>query len=341
MLGPSGEVLYVGKSVAVRTRLLSYFRAERGEKAAEIIGHAHAVEWDHLPSEFAALLHEFRLIKRLRPPYNVEHKRDSSVCYIKLTREAVPRLLVAGHVTSDGSEYFGPFRGRARITEAVRAVADLLELRDCAADTPMRLADQMQLFRLAEDPRCVRGQVGRCVAPCAGGCTHAEYLARIARARAFLEGETDEPLQLLRARIHTAARRLQFEYAAELRDRADSLELVQQELLQLGRTVESLSFAYTVPGHAGEDRVYLVRRGSVRAELPAPRTTPERRALETQACELFSRTEPETLGLRAHEAQEVLLVARWFRLHPEELERTVPASAWTGPPPTPDAAAGH
>ena len=54
MLGPSGEVLYVGKSVHVRTRLLSYFRAERGEKAAEIIGHAHALKWDYAPSEFAA-----------------------------------------------------------------------------------------------------------------------------------------------------------------------------------------------------------------------------------------------------------------------------------------------
>src|SRR5688572_11829546 len=74
MIGPSDEVLYVGKSIRVRTRLLSYFRAERGEKAAEIVGHAHRIEWEYVPSEFAALLHEFRLIKRYRPPYNVEHK---------------------------------------------------------------------------------------------------------------------------------------------------------------------------------------------------------------------------------------------------------------------------
>ncbi|WP_257458505.1 UvrB/UvrC motif-containing protein [Archangium lipolyticum] len=323
MRGPSGEVLYVGKSVKVRTRLLSYFRAQRGEKAAEIIGHAHEVEWEYVPSEFAALLEEFRLIKRWRPPFNVEHKRDSLLCFIKLTREPVPRLLVVGQVINDGCEYFGPVRGRQRAVEAVRAVSDLLELRDCPSDTPMRLADQIDLFGLREDPRCIRGQVGRCVAPCAGGCTRTEYLARVAQARNFLNGLTEQPLAQLRERMSMASSRLQFEYAADLRDRAETLEGVQAELVRVGQDVERLSFLYTVPGHDGEDRVYIVRRGSVRAELSAPQTPGERLALEEKASEIFERPEPRTVGLRAHEAQEVLLVARWFRLNPAELERTV------------------
>jgi excinuclease ABC subunit C len=329
MRGPSGEVLYVGKSVRVRTRLLSYFRAPRGEKAAEIIGHAHAVEWDYVPSEFASLLEEFRLIKRWRPLYNVEHKRDSLLCFIKLTREPVPRLLVVGHVINDGAEYFGPLRGRQAVTEAVRAISDLLELRDCASDTPMRLADQIELFRLKEDPRCMRGQVGRCLSPCAGGCTRTEYVARVDQARDFLNGVTEQPLALLRERMSIASRRLQFEYAAELRDRAETLERVQGELLQIGQFVERLSFVYTVPGHDGEDRAYVIRRGSVRAEMAAPRTPHERLALETAVGEVFERPEPATIGLRAHEAQEVLLVARWFRLNPEELERTVAAATFS------------
>ncbi|HZH75503.1 MAG TPA: UvrB/UvrC motif-containing protein [Archangium sp.] len=327
MRGPSGELLYVGKSVKVRTRLLSYFRAQRGEKAAEIIGHAHGVEWDYLPSEFAALLEEFRLIKRWRPLYNVEHKRDSSLCFIKLTREAVPRLVVVGHVINDGAEYFGPLRGRQSATEAVRAVGEMLELRDCPSDTPMRLADQIELFRLREDPLCIRGQVGRCLSPCVGGCTRTEYLAHIAQARDFLNGATEQPLTLLRERMSLASRRLQFEYAAELRDRTATVERVQAELVRIGRFVERLSFVYTVPGHDGDDRVYIIRRGSVRAELAIPRTAHERLSLEEKATEIFEKPEPRTVGLRAHEAQEVLLVARWFRLNPSELERTVPVQA--------------
>src|SRR5690606_41769553 len=91
MIGPSGEVLYVGKSVRVRTRLLSYFRARRGEKAAEIIGHAHGIEWDYVPNEFAALPTEMRHTKRRRPVYNVEHKRDRQSRPLKVTRAPAPR----------------------------------------------------------------------------------------------------------------------------------------------------------------------------------------------------------------------------------------------------------
>ncbi|WP_223633515.1 nuclease [Corallococcus sp. EGB] len=330
-LGPAGELLYVGKSVRVRTRLLSYFRAEEGEKAWEIVAQAHQVEWEYTASEFAALLHEFRLIKSHRPLFNVEHKRDRAHCFLQLTREAVPRLRVVGQPGGGGSaEYFGPFHGRHTMADVVRAVNDLLELRDCPSETPMRLADQIQLFPLKDDPRCMRGQTARCLSPCAGGCTTAEYLAQVALARAFLNGESDRPLVILRERMAMAARRLQFEYAAELRDRAERLENVQAWIVELGRTLRRLSLVYTVRGHGGEDRVYVLRRGRIRAEVPAPQTPEEHAMLDARVQDIFSVPEPEAIGLRAQEAQEVMLVAKWFRLHPDELESTVPAPSRAG-----------
>ncbi|HUP19982.1 MAG TPA: nucleotide excision repair endonuclease, partial [Gemmatimonadota bacterium] len=84
LIGAQDQVLYVGKSVRVRSRLLSYFRADRGEKAAEIVVFARRVEWDDLPSEFSALLREFRLIRRLRPPFNVQHKKERAVCFLRI-----------------------------------------------------------------------------------------------------------------------------------------------------------------------------------------------------------------------------------------------------------------
>ncbi|NNB98836.1 nuclease [Corallococcus exiguus] len=329
--GPAGELLYVGKSVRVRTRLLSYFRADEGEKAWEIVAQAHQVEWEYTASEFAALLHEFRLIKSHRPLYNVEHKRDRAHCFLQLTREAVPRLRVVGQPGGGGrAEYFGPFHGRHTMADVVRAVNDLLELRDCPSETPMRLADQIQLFPLKDDPRCMRGQTARCLSPCAGGCTTAEYLAQVALARAFLNGESDRPLIILRERMAMAARRLQFEYAAELRDRAERLENVQAWIVELGRTLRRLSLVYTVRGHGGEDRTYVLRRGRIRAEVPTPRTPEEQAALDARVRDIFDVPEPEAIGLRAQEAQEVMLVAKWFRLHPAELDATVPAHARAG-----------
>ena len=322
MYGPAGDVLYVGKSVKVRTRLLSYFRADRGEKAAEIVGHAHRIDWEHQPSEFAALLRELELIKRWRPPYNVQHKGDAAYCFIKLTRDAAPRLLVVEQAAADRARYYGPFTGRRRLRDALRELSDVLQLRDCGAAVPMRFGDQAELFGDRASPMCYRGELNRCLAPCAGLCSQREYAGRAELARRFLEGDADQPLELLRRRMDAAAGRLQFEYAAELRDRADRLVAVQGELVALRGTIENLTFAYQVPGHAGDDRLYLIRRGSVRAELPYPRSHAEREFAAARVRDVFCASEPTLSSVRAHEIAQILLVARWFRLRPSELART-------------------
>ena len=94
MLSSDGEVVYVGKSKKLRTRLLSYFRCSFPEdKGARILRDAHKIEWDYTPSEFGALLEELRLIKRLRPRFNVAMKRDGrNFCFLKLTRGAALRV---------------------------------------------------------------------------------------------------------------------------------------------------------------------------------------------------------------------------------------------------------
>jgi excinuclease ABC subunit C len=325
MIGPCNDVLYVGKSIRVRTRLLSYFRADRGEKAAEIISHTHHIDWDYAPSEFAALLAEMRAIQRWRPPFNVEHKRDRIFCFVKLTREEAPRLLVVREVLDDGATYFGPFRGPQRVREVIREVIDLLELRDCLGRTPMRFADQLDLFAQPADtgiqPLCMRADVNKCLAPCAGRCTKQEYSAQVELARRFLDGDADIPLTILRQRMQTAADRLMFEYAGSLRDRMHRLEEARGELLGLRGLIDSLSFVYEVQGHGGADRVYVVRRGSIREDAPLPATDAARAELAERARRLLERRETFA-RVEPTQAAEILLLARWFRLRPRELDRT-------------------
>lgn len=330
MLGPGDEVLYVGKSVRVRTRLMSYFRADRGAKAADIISNTHRIDWEYTPSDFAALLLEMRSIQHCRPPFNVEHKRDRVFCFVKLTREEAPRLLVVREVLDDGAVYFGPFRGPQRVREVVREIRDLLELRDCAARTKMRFADQLDLFGADPQPLCMRADVRKCIAPCAGRCTKAEYRAQVELARRFLDGDADIPLTILRRRMDAAADRLQFEYAAELRDRMHRLEDARAELVSLRGFIESLSFVYEVPGHAGEDRVYIIRRGSIREERPAPADETGREELTERARRLLQRRETHA-RVAPTQAAEILLLARWFRLRPDELERTWRVDGRAGP----------
>ncbi|NNC31852.1 GIY-YIG nuclease family protein [Longimicrobium terrae] len=323
-LGTDGEVLYVGKSKTLRTRLLTYFRAQRGDKQHRIVEGAHSLTWDYEPSEFAALLRELEMIKRFRPRMNVQHKRDGRYSFLKIAGVSAPRLYVVSAVSDDAASYYGPFRGGRRVEEAVRELNDLLGLRDCPVNTPIRFADQPDLFSWEHTPRCHRFDLKLCLGPCAGRCAETEYMRRVDLARAFLDGKADEPLRWLNERMTAAAERWEYEYAGMLRDRLQRLEALRDEFARLREALDGLTFLYCVPGVDQDDRVYLVRRGTVRAAVTAPKSAAERRRLERLCDEHFGLPEPTSTLVQRHQVDEILLIARWFRGRPDQMENTVP-----------------
>lgn len=332
MLSEDGEVLYVGKSKRVRSRLLSYFRcAYPEEKGARIVREARRIEWSYTASEFAALLEELRQIKRFRPRFNVAMKRDARHhAFIKVTGAPAPKLLVVrASGSEDGGSYYGPFMGARNVGDAVRELSDVLGLRDCALDRRMVFADQRELFVLpSRTPGCIRHEIGKCLGPCVAACTVAEYDARVALARSFLDGLDDGPMEFLRERMAECSEQLAFERAAAYRDRLRRLEGLKEQFARLRFAVETLSFVYTVPGHETADRVYLVRRGRVRHEQPAPRNARQRQLLARRVEEVFGQAEREGRSVPAHEVDELLLLSSWFRRFPAELERATDADAW-------------
>ena len=343
MLSATGEVVYVGKSKRLRSRLLSYFRCSYpADKGARILREAETIDWEYTPSEFAALLRELRLIKTFRPRLNVAMKRDAThYSFIKLTRGAAPKLMVVrGASADDASVYYGPFVGAQRIGEALRELSDVLMLRDCSADTKMHFSDQQELFRLApRTPGCIRYEIAKCLGPCVGGCSAGEYNERVASARAFLDGSSDGPIEMLRAKMEQSSEALEFERAASYRDKLGRLDALREQFGRLRFAVEKLSFVYTVKGHEGEDRVYLVKRGVVRAELDKPRSSWQRAKLKRLVEDMFSGHEQPTTSVPTHEIEELLLLSSWFRRFPTEMGKTRKAS-WAfrrlAPPTTAD-----
>jgi excinuclease ABC subunit C len=325
MLSSDGEVLYVGKSKSVRSRLLSYFRcAYPEEKGARILRSADKIEWEYTPSEFAALLQELRLIKRFRPRYNVAMKRDGrNYSFIKLTKGAAPKLLVVrGPSGEDADIYYGPFVGAQRVGEALRELNDALMLRDCRTDLKMFFSDQTELFQLARTPGCIRHEIAKCLGPCIGGCSASEYAERVVLARAFLDGSDDGPIDMLRSEMERASMELKFERAAAYRDKLERLEALRAQFGRLRFAVENLSFVYTVPGHEGEDKVYVIRRGVVRAELSKPRSSKDRRTMKQLVNDIFSQPAAPAAQVPTHEIDELLLLSSWFRRFPTEMKRT-------------------
>jgi excinuclease ABC subunit C len=324
MLSEDGGVLYVGKSKRVRARLLGYFRCAPGDKGARILRETHQIEWEYTPNEFSALLHELRLIKRFRPRFNVASKRDlRHYAFIRITGGRVPKLTVArARATGDGLCY-GPFIGPQLVAEAVRELSDAFGLRDCADHIPMRYSDQPELIQLGpRTPGCIRHEIKKCLGPCVGGCSAREYDEQVKLARAFLQGDTDGPIERFRREMEQSSGALSYERAAMYRDKLRRLERLREQFGRVRFALESLSFVYPVPGFEGDDRVYLIRRGTVRAERAAPRSTPDRFELQRLIDEVFQPGEPHQGPVRLHEIDEILLLSAWFRRFPEELSKT-------------------
>lgn len=326
MSSPEGEVLYVGKSKALRSRLLSYFRARYPEdKGARIIRQVAAVQWAYVPSEFAALLAELRLVKRFRPRFNVALKRDARhFAFVAITAGRASRLTVLRGTGSRAvSAVYGPFLGARRLQEALRELSDALGLRDCTLDGRMHFSDQRDIFPLPRrSPGCLRYELGKCSGPCIAAVAASEYGQRVALARAFLDGSYSRPLESLREAMLAASEALQFERAALLRDKLRRLQALRDRMEGLRCAVEELTFTYHVTGFGGEQRVYFVRRGVVCAERPAPKSVRQARALVELAHRVLSDQSAAPRALPLHEIDEVLLVTSWFRQHPAELQRT-------------------
>lgn len=335
MYGPGEELLYVGKSVHVRSRLLSYFRAPKGEKAWELIREAARVEWDYVPNEFMALVQEMKLIQSRQPRFNVRHRRKRIYAFVKVTREPAPRVLPVTRVVEDGATYYGPFPRVKALAHTVRELSHVLGLRDCPPSTPIYFGDQLEIFRAGRPPRCLRADLRTCLAPCCGRPTAVAYAHAVDAARRFLEGRAEGPLREIEDRMQEAAARMEFEYAGLLRDRIDRLRAFRDELVAFRGRVEDLTFVYRVPGYHGDDRVYLLRGGRIRRELPHPKGRRARERVAQAIEEVYGELDGGPRGLAPDDAAEILLVAQWFRQRPKERKRVLAPDRWLaerGPP---------
>jgi excinuclease ABC subunit C len=329
MTDVSGRVLYVGKAKRLRTRLLTYFRASYpDDKAARILYAANDIRWDYVPSEFAAYLGELRQIRKLRPYFNHKANRTRRSALIKIAGGPAPRVYGGGTVGRDDIRCYGPFQSMSRMSEAVRTLNDLLGLRDCAATVPVVFADQGDLFQQPRQAGCIRHELGFCSGPCAGLVSQREYQRRVDTAMAFLDGRTIEPLNRVIAAMQEASANSQFELAARWRDKFEQLEWLLAATSRARSAIDLLTFVYRDPGDFGDDRIYILRRGVVRAAFPSPSTPIEHEAFRGVVAE-EARQIPGPAGpLPLDSIDEVLLMMAWFRAHPDALRRTSPYEQW-------------
>ena len=323
MRGPNGEILYVGKSTQLRTRLLSYFRLPWPEhRHARMLRETARIEWEETASEFGALLREVRLIRAHLPRYNIRSARPLDRWWVvSLGPGPAPRLKVqrASHAARGlhHEAVVGPFASRGPLVTALRVLNDALGLRDCTERVPMVLRDAGDLFAhdespsMARRPGCHRFETKRCLGPCVGACSATEYRLQVGRARAVLEGRDDAPQQQLMREMATASAAMSYERAGWIRDRLTALQALEEQLTRVRGALTRPSCVYAVPGIDGDDRLYLIRHG---------RVVDEARCLDVEAVNILQAREridmPMAVSVPADQLDELLMIEQWFRIRP-------------------------
>ena len=221
-----GAVLYVGKAKRLRSRVRSYFATDQltSVKTRALIAQAADVESIVVPSEAHALILEANLIKEYRPRFNIALRDDKSYPYIKVTvQEPFPRVLVTRRLLEDGARYFGPYTDVGAMRRALNVVKRIFTVRSCSYDMPAVMPERP----------CLDYFIKRCKAPCIFAQTQADYRAMIDEVLFFLDGRADEVKRRVRVRMDEAAKALDFERAAELRDALGHLERMEEPTLVL------------------------------------------------------------------------------------------------------------
>ncbi len=213
-----GTIIYIGKAKSLRNRVRSYSQRadERDIKTRILISKIADVDYLVTESEKEALILENNLIKKYKPRYNVKIKDDKNYPYLRLTvDEPCPRLMIVRRVKRDGSLYFGPYPSALAVRSTLKLIYKLFPLRSC----------KDAKFRDRTRP-CINYEMGRCLAPCVGKADAHTYREIVKEVRLFLEGKDHELVRILKKKMKAKSDRLDFEWAARIRDQIQSIEKV-------------------------------------------------------------------------------------------------------------------
>ena len=218
MRDKDNNIIYVGKAISLKNRVRQYFRktnkTERIKKMVSLIDHFEYIVVDN---EAEALILECNLIKKNRPKFNVLLKDDKTYPYIKIDLKSdYPGVFITRRLINDGSKYFGPYANPGAAKEMVSFIKERFKIHNCRT--------------LKERTRpCLNYHINRCLAPCMGYVTKEEYRKQIDEITDLLEGKTDKLIKELNNEMNEASKKLDFEKAADLRDKIQAIERVSEK----------------------------------------------------------------------------------------------------------------
>ncbi len=216
-------IIYVGKAIDLHNRVRSYFRkiVGRGPQIDKMVSLIARFEYIVTDSELEALVLENNLIKEHSPKYNTMLKDDKTYPYIKVTvGEDYPRVMLSRQMKKDHSRYFGPYTNVTAVKDTIELINKLYQLRTCNRNLPRDFG---------VDRPCLNYHIHQCVAPCQGNISREEYGERVKSALSFLNGNYQDVLKDLVAKMQEASENLEYEEAIRYRDLYNNVKQISEK----------------------------------------------------------------------------------------------------------------
>ena len=249
------EIIYIGKAKNLKKRVSSYFgNSLKDRKTSQIKHLTDNIETFTTKNEVEALLLEHMLIKENKPKFNILLRDDKTYPYIYFSLDhKYPGIYAKRTKQAVDSKFFGPFVSSEAVKKSIKEIQKIFQVRNCSDTT----------FTNRSRP-CIEFQMKRCSAPCVKKINKVDYFEDITSAKSYLSSSDSQTINRLNLEIEKAVIKLDFEKAADIRDRLKRLNLLREEqsVVTLARDIDIFSI------HAEDNYlgicIIVVRRGKIR-----------------------------------------------------------------------------
>lgn len=252
-------IIYVGKAKILKNRVRQYFHDPKRHtpKVRAMVSNIAYFEYIITDSEIEALVLECNLIKKYRPKYNILLKDDKQYPYIKVTiNERYPRILMTRTLRNDGAKYFGPYAGMATVKNTIELASKIFRPPVCNRKFPQDIG---------KGRPCLNYHIKTCFAPCTGNVTEEEYRRVFYDICDFIGGDHKKLLAQLETEMKEASAALQFERAADLRDKITAIRHLdeKQKIINSDHLTDMDIIAVAREGDTSFCEIFFVRAGKV------------------------------------------------------------------------------
>ena len=249
------EIIYIGKAKNLKKRVSSYFgESYKDRKTSQIKFLTDKVETFTTKNEVEALLLEQTLIKENKPKFNILLRDDKTYPYIYFSLDHdYPGIYLKRTKKAVNSNYFGPFVSSGAVKKSIKEIQKVFKLRNCNDST----------FSNRSRP-CIEFQMKRCSAPCVKNIRKIDYFEDVESAKSYLSSSDSQTIELLKSDIEKASNKLDFEKAADIRDKLKRIELIREEqsVVTVARDIDIFS-VHSENNYIGIS-IIVVRKGKIR-----------------------------------------------------------------------------